>query len=88
LSSGNFLFHGSAHTLAFLSRRSGNSPRTKDTAKFSVQSLDILLDRGSPFELVDGQVIYIHAANKYSKKRWKSRASKMFGCFDDKPTDA
>ena len=32
-----------------------------------VQLVDLFLNRSSPFELVDRQVVYIHAASKYSK---------------------
>jgi hypothetical protein len=60
LRSGNFLFHSSAHGPIFLSRRSGISRRTEDTAELSVQRVDMFLDRGSPFELVNRKVEWTH----------------------------
>jgi hypothetical protein len=42
-----------------------------------VQSLNLLFDRSSPFELVDGEIVYIHGASKYSKPVEKSSISKI-----------
>ena len=56
----------------FLWRRSSISWRTEETAKLFVQSLDMFLDRSSPFELIDCKVYCIHTVSKYAKLWWKS----------------
>ena len=60
LSSGNLLFYSSAHGSLFLWRSSRFGCHTEDTAELFVQSLDLFFNRGSPFELVNCKVEWVH----------------------------
>ena len=67
LTSGDSLFSRSTQSPLFLWRSSGLSPSAEDYTQLFIQMFDLLFDRGGPFELLDGEVVYIHAASKYSK---------------------
>lgn len=68
LSSANLLFHRSAHGPASLWCSSKIGGRTEDAAELFVQSLELFFNRGSPLELVNGQVECIHGVCNYHSK--------------------
>ena len=61
-----------------------DTPRMRPSS--FAELLDSFFDRGSPFKLIDGQVVYVHVASKYSKAN-RNQGSKTLICANGDRTD-